>query len=147
MMKYLLFLTLLFATVIPAQAQSPDDEHLIKRAALNYIEGFYEGDSTKLKESLKPSLFKYGYWRSSETGEFGDEIHMSYQDAIQYAVDVQERQNFPSADAPRKVEILDRMSKIAAVKITAWWGVDYMLLSKQDDKWMISQVIWQGPFN
>ena len=35
----------------------------ITRACLNYIEGFYEGDTAKLIQSLKPSLYKFGYWK------------------------------------------------------------------------------------
>ena len=127
-----------------ANAQS-NDESLVERAALNYIEGFYEGDTLKLKESLKPDLLKYGYWKDRNTGEYGDEIYMSYDAAKDYARRVLEQGNQQGDDAPKEVEILDMMNHIAAVKITAWWGVDYLLLSKEGDKWMIGQVIWEGP--
>ena len=138
--------TFLFAILFlsPAYAQG-NDESLIERAALNYIEGFYEGDTLKLHQSLKPDLLKYGYFKSRQTGEYGDEIYMTFQGAKDYARSVKESGNHPSDDAPKEVEILDMMNHIAAVKITAWWGVDYLLLSKEEDKWMIGQVIWEGP--
>ena len=50
-------------------------------------------------------------------------------------------------NAPKKVEILDISNTIASAKVTAWWGIDYMLLSKRGDKWMIEQVIWEGPLD
>ena len=43
---------------------------------------------------------------------------------------------------PKKYDI---MNSIAAAKVTAWWGVDYILLSKQKEQWMIEQVLWEGP--
>jgi phosphohistidine phosphatase SixA len=46
----------------------------------------------------------------------------------------------------RKVEVLDIGNHIASAKVTAIWGIDYMLLSKDDGKWMIEQVIWEGPY-
>ncbi|MFV1883879.1 MAG: nuclear transport factor 2 family protein [Balneola sp.] len=122
-----------------------NDEDLVRRAALNYIEGFYEGDTLKLQASLKPDLLKYGYMKDRRTGEYGDEIYMSFDQAKTFAQRVKRSGNFPSDNAPKKVEILDMMNHIAAVKITAWWGTDYMLLSKEGDKWMIGQVIWEGP--
>ena len=47
--------------------------------------------------------------------------------------------------AIKKVEIMDIMNQIAAVKVTAWWGVDYLQLGKYDGQWMIAHVIWQSP--
>jgi len=43
------------------------------------------------------------------------------------------------------MKVLDMMDQIAAAKVRAWWGWDYILLAKQDDKWIIEQVLWQGP--
>ena len=70
---------------------------------------------------------------------------MSYREAIDYARKVFEKKSFAKADAPKKVEVLDIMNTIAVAKVTAWWGMDYVLLGKQDDKWMIEQVLWEGP--
>jgi hypothetical protein len=70
---------------------------------------------------------------------------MTYREALNYAKNVSEKKNFAKADAPKKVEVLDIMNTIAAAKVTAWWGVDYILLAKQDDKWIIEQVLWEGP--
>ncbi|MFT4665894.1 MAG: hypothetical protein ACI8YQ_000945 [Polaribacter sp.] len=45
----------------------------------------------------------------------------------------------------KKVEVLDVENNIASAKVTAFWGIDYMLLSKVGDKWMIEEVLWEGP--
>ena len=70
---------------------------------------------------------------------------MTYRQAINYAQKVWEKKNFAKQGVPKKVEVLDIMNSIAAAKVTAWWGVDYILLSKQKEQWMIEQVLWEGP--
>jgi hypothetical protein len=40
---------------------------------------------------------------------------------------------------------IKKENTIASAKVTAWWGIDYVLLSKQGDKWIIEQVLWEGP--
>lgn len=122
-----------------------NDKQEITLACLKYIEGFYEGDTTKLIQSLKPSLHKFGYWKNKDSGKYAPDGNMTYRQAIDYAKWVFDKKHFAKPEAPKKVEVLDVQNAIASAKVTAWWGVDYMLLSKQDDKWMIEQVLWEGP--
>ena len=70
---------------------------------------------------------------------------MTYRQALDYAKSVLLEKDFAKPDAPKKVEVLDIQNTIASAKVTAWWGVDYILLSRQGDKWMIEQVLWEGP--
>ena len=70
---------------------------------------------------------------------------MTFRQAIKYAENVKAKNNFAKADSPKRVEVLDVLDQIAAAKVTAWWGWDYVLLSKQTDRWIIEQVLWQGP--
>jgi hypothetical protein len=122
-----------------------DGKEKVERACLDYIEGFYEGDTTKLIRSLKPTLYKFGYWKNDKTGKYDPDGQMTWRQALDYAKRVFEKKNFPKSDAPKKVEVLDIMNSIASAKVTAWWGVDYILLSKQDGEWKIEQVLWEGP--
>jgi Putative lumazine-binding len=144
MKKYLIaIICSLFITGLSAQ----DQKEMISRACYDYIEGFYEGDTTKLIRSLDPALYKFGYWKDSTSGKYGPDGNMTFRQALDYAKNVQEKKRFAKSDAPKKVEILDVQNSIAAVKVTAWWGIDYILLGKQDDKWMIREVLWEGPLN
>lgn len=117
----------------------------IEKACLDYIEGFYEGDTVKIARSIKPSLYKFGYWKNKTSGIYEADEHMTFQQAMKYAKNVSEKKKLAKAGSPKKVEVLDIMNTIAAAKVTAWWGMDYILLSKQDGKWMIEQVLWEGP--
>ncbi len=145
-MRYLFGLVLSILFISNISAQESADKNAVMRSAMNYIEGFYEGDTLKLQESLSPQLLKFGYWKSRETGEYGEKDFMTFDQAVQYAKRVAESGNHPPENAPKNAEVLDLMDKIAVAKVTAWWGYDYLLLSKEDGKWMIHQVIWQGPF-
>ncbi len=121
------------------------DKESVEKACLNYIEGFYEGDTAKLVAALKPTLYKIGFWKNKTSGAYDFDGQMTYRQAMDYAKGVLAKKNFAKADAPKKVEVLDIMKTTAAAKITAWWGVDYILLSKQNGKWMIEEVLWEGP--
>jgi Putative lumazine-binding len=138
------FSILLFLLVTTFSIAQTDKEK-IEKACLNYIEGFYEGDTVKLIQSLKPSLYKFGYWKNKTTGKYDPDGQMTYREALDYAKNVLAKKNFAKSGAPKKVEILDVMNSIASAKVTAWWGVDYILLSKKDEQWVIEQVLWEGP--
>ncbi|MCB0776655.1 MAG: nuclear transport factor 2 family protein [Chitinophagaceae bacterium] len=141
-MKHI-FILLTFSVLV--KYVSAQEKTKVERACLNYIEGFYEGDTAKLISTLKPTLYKIGYWKNKNTGAYDFDGQMTWRQAIDYAKRVSEKKNFAKPDAPKKVEILNIGNSIAAAKVTAWWGVDYILLSKEGDKWMIEEVLWEGP--
>jgi hypothetical protein len=58
---------------------------------------------------------------------------------------VRENKRFAPASAPKEVVIYEVLDQIASAKVTAFWGVDYLLMAKHDGKWMISHVLWQTP--
>ncbi|MEM9548068.1 MAG: nuclear transport factor 2 family protein [Bacteroidota bacterium] len=129
-------------TTASSQAIFEKDSIHIHRACTNYIEGFYEGDEQKLRQCLDERLYKYGYWKSK--GNYSGS-QMTFEQALKFANDVKRDKKFASENAIRKIEILDQLSHIGCAKITAWWGVDYALLSKKEDRWIIEQILWQGP--
>ena len=106
---------------------------------------FLEGDTSKIISTLKPTLYKFGYWKNKDTKEYESQGQMTFKEAVAYSRNVLEKKKFAKDSAPKKVEVLDIMNHIAAAKVTAWWGVDYILLTKNGDKWMIDQVLWEGP--
>lgn len=136
-------IALLALLTLPTFAQT--DKEKVERACLDYLEGFYEGDTAKIKRSLRPSLYKFGYWKSDKTKKYEADGQMTFRQAVDYSKNVYTKKNFAKADAPKKVEVFDVLNTIAAAKVTAWWGYDYILLSKQDDRWVIDQVLWEGP--
>lgn len=141
-MKKVLFQFLFCCSLTCAFSQSADSTQ-VHRAALDYLEGFYEGDTLKLQRSFSPDLHKYGYYKD-KSGKY-EGSQMTYSDAIAYAKNVLAKKQFPKPDAPKKVTVLEVQEQIACVKVVAWWGMDYLLLAKHDGTWRIEQVMWQGP--
>ena len=124
-------------------AESAADREAVIRAATDYLEGFYEGDTTKLARAIRSDMSKYGFWRDS-TGKYAGE-RMTFAEAIDYAKKVKARNRPPQASWPKEVTVFEVQDQTASAKVTAWWGTDYLLLGKYDGKWMISDILWQGP--
>ncbi len=143
------YLSIILAVVFMnlTTAQQTTDSQLVEKACMDYLDAFYQGDVSKIIKSIKPTLHKYGYWKDKGASTYNGYKYMTFEQAKEYAKNVAEKKNFPAADAPKKVEVLDIMNHIAIAKVTAWWGTDYIMLSKSGDKYMIEQVLWEGPLN
>ena len=139
--KILIVALIVISNIVSGQSSKEQ----VGKACLNYIEGFYEGDTSKLINCLMPSLYKFGYWKDKTSGKYSPDGHMTYRQALDYAKNVSDKKRFAKPGAPKKVEVLDIQNAIASAKVTAWWGTDYILLSKQNDAWKIEQILWEGP--
>lgn len=127
---------------VRTSAATDADRKGVERVGLNYVEGFYEGDESKLKAALDPKFYKFGYGMNKERTEYRAGSVFTYEQAMKFAQNVREKKNYPKPGTIKKVEVLDVMNKIGAVKVTAWWGIDYILASKRDNGWMAEQIIW-----
>lgn len=141
-MKKTISITALLLLSLFSMAQT--EKQQVERACLNYIEGFYEADTVKLLRSIKPELYKIGFYQRK-----GDTAYtyskMTLNDALFYArKDIAANKRMGKPDSPKIVLVLDVMKVTAAAKVTALWGSDYLLLSKRNGKWMIEEVIWEG---
>lgn len=117
----------------------------VRRAALDYLEGFYEGDTTKLVRSVRTDVSKLGFGRGA-TGYAED--RMTWPQFLSYASSVKAglasgRPARPAVTADQ-VQLLDLLDQTAATKVTAWWGTDYLLMARSEGRWMITHVLWQS---
>ena len=134
---------MLVALMIAAPAHAQDTAG-VRRAVLDYVEGFYEGDSTKHIRSIRPEVFKYGFWIPRDSSKYSGE-QMKWPEFHAYTKRVRDNKRFAPATAPKDIVIYDVLDQTASAKLTAYWGVDYLLLAKYDGRWMISHVLWQTP--
>ena len=144
-MKHLLTLLTLFMSY-SSIGQIDSDKAAIETTLNNYIDAFYKGDTIKLKAAITPKLYKFGYKRNETSGEYNFYAEMNYQDAMAFVTKMKADGKTRDENKIRKVEVLDIGNHIASAKVTAVWGIDYMLLSRDNGKWMIEQVIWEGPY-
>ena len=127
-----------------AASATPTDREEVKRAVLDYVEGFYEGDSVKLARSIRPEVYKYGFWKGRDSTRYAGE-RMTWPEFFSYARGVKQNNRQAPPTAPKRIEVYDVQNQTASAKLTASWGTDYLLLGKYDGKWMISSVMWQSP--
>jgi hypothetical protein len=136
-----LLMALFVASSLGAQSA---DHDAVRAAAMDYLNGFYEGDSTLHMRSIRPEVFKYGFARNAQTGEYRG-MQMTWPAFHAFTNRVRTTGNKAPANAPKEVQIFEVLDQTASAKVTAWWGIDYLLLGKYDGKWMISHVLWQSP--
>lgn len=123
------------------QAQTPADRDGVRQAVLDYVEGFYLGDSTRFLRSVRPEVDKFGFWQEGGSYRGGP---FAWKQFFELARRVKEGQQRTPPDAPKEIELLDVQDQTAAAKLTAYWGTDYFLLAKYDGRWMIRHVLWQS---
>jgi hypothetical protein len=136
------------AVMIPAfaaaQANPQQDRELVRRAVLDYVEGFYEGDSTKFVRSIAPDVFKYGYFIPRDSARYVGE-RMAWPEFHAYANRVKAQGRQRPATEVKEIVVYDVLDQTASAKLTAYWGIDYVLLARRDGRWMITHVLWQTP--
>lgn len=137
-MRYF-FVIICLLSVSHVFAQSADDKKGIEKAIANYVDAFYEADTTKAYESIAKDLAKRGYYvRNNEVVE----AKMSFEQLVRLAQRWKSTQNITSA-TPKKITVLDVLDKIASAKVEAQWGIDYFHLAKIKGNWTIINVLWQ----
>lgn len=117
-----------------------DDKKQIEKAILNYVEAFYNADTTKAYESIARDLAKRGYYTTKE-GNVA-EAKMSFEQLVRLAQRWKNTQDI-TAESPRKITVFDVLDKIASAKVEAVWGIDYFHLAKIKGNWTIINVLWQ----
>jgi len=121
-------------------AQTDADREAIKRAALNYAEGWYEGNAEKMESALSADLAKR-IVRTNPQGQSGLG-QMTAMSLVQGTRGGSGKQT-PVAEQQKDVTILDAMSNSATVKLEMREWVDYMHLGKMNGKWVIINVLWE----
>lgn len=116
----------------------------VKNAVLDYVEGIYQVDSTRIEKSIDTSLRKVGYWYNPNQKEWRDNLPMSYNQLVHLAATWNRNGKNANEQSPKEIVIFDINSKTATAKLTAEWGIDYFHLGKYNGQWKIMNVIWQS---
>ena len=125
---------------LSAYGQAATEQDAIKRTALNYAEGWYEGDADKMESALSTDLAN----RIVRTNPQGQSM-VSQMTAL--ALVQGTRGGFgkqtAKAEQQKDVTILDVMGNAATVKLEMHDWVDYMHVGKVNGKWVIINVLWE----
>lgn len=135
-------LALAAAAAVPriATGQSGADSAAIRATALDYIEGYYEGNGERMERALHPELAK----RIVRTNDQGRSQlgQMSALTLIQ-GTRAGGGKDTPVANQHKDVRILDIYRNAASARIDASEWVDYLHLAKWNGRWVIVNVLWE----
>jgi hypothetical protein len=131
---------LLLVSGSQANAQSPTDASAIKQTALDYIEGWYEGNAERMERALHPELAK----RIVRTNQEGNS-RLDQMSALTLVQGTRRGggKNTPKEKQQKDVTILDVFENAASVKVVASDWIDYLHMAKSNGKWVIVNVLWE----
>jgi hypothetical protein len=129
-------LVLVFGSVQEAEKETA----AIEQAALDYIEGWYEGNVERMDRALHPDLNKKGVQVLPKTGKTVLN-HLRKTNMVEYT-----RMGSGKNEEKKKqvsVQILDVFKNTASVKSISPDFIDYLHLVKADGHWKIVNVLWE----
>lgn len=140
----LLLLALVIACAVEVRAQSTSgsetDRAAIRQTALDYIEGWYEGDAERMERSLHPELAKR-IVRSNPQGQ----SRLDQMSAMSLVMGVRRGggKETPKEKQQKDVTILDVFENAASVKVVASDWIDYLHVARANGRWVIVNVLWE----
>jgi len=134
---------LLLATAVSGEAwaQTAADSAAIRATALDYVEGWYEGNVERMARALHPELVKRIVVSDTATGR--SVVQNMGASALVNGTRRGYGKETLKERRQKEVSILDIFGSAASAKaIMADW-VDYMQLAKVDGRWVIVNVLWE----
>lgn len=141
-MTRIMLLLLVFAVHTAAtSAQSASDSAGIRRAALDYIEGWYAGDAARMETALHPELAK----RIVSTDSTSSHSRIQQMSAMSLVQGTRSGggKRTPREQQHKDVSILDIYRGAASAKVVASDWIDYLHLAKWNGRWVIVNVLWE----
>jgi hypothetical protein len=136
----MVLLLLAIAPFTALRAQSASDSSGIRQAALDYIEGWYEGNGDRMERAVHPELAK----RIVQSNERG-RSQLDQMGAMTLVRGTRDGggKNTPAGERKQDVTILDIYQNAASARIDATGWVDYLHLAKWNGRWVIVNVLWE----
>jgi hypothetical protein len=138
-MRFSLYCLLLMGS--PLLAQSRADSAAIRATALDYVEGWYQGNATRMARAVHPELVKRIVNSDTTTGK----SVLQNMGASQLVNGTRHGygKETPAERQQKEVTILDIFRNAASVRSTMADWIDYMQMAKVDGRWVIVNVLWE----
>ncbi len=122
-----------------AAALDPADAAAIEATALDYIQGWYDGDADRMARALHPALAK----RMVHTEDGASVLDEMGAEKLIAGTRAGYGKETPADRRLHEVTILDVFGNAASVKVVASDWVDYLHVVKFDGRWVIINVLWE----
>ena len=141
---FVFLLILVACAAHEARAQSTGtaaDQAAIKQTALDYIEGWYEGNAERMERALHPDLAK----RIVRTDPKSNRSRLDQMGAMGLVQGVRAGygKQTPKEKQQKDVTILDVYENAASVKVIATDWIDYLHMARFNGRWVIVNVLWE----
>lgn len=122
-------------------AQTDSDRDAIKQTALDYVEGWYDGNAERMERALHPDLAKRIAITDMKSGR-PQLVQMSAMGLVQATRNGGGKET-PKEKRQKDVVILDVHENAASVKAIMSDWIDYMHMAKWNGRWVIVNVLWE----
>ncbi|UCE66352.1 MAG: nuclear transport factor 2 family protein [Candidatus Zixiibacteriota bacterium] len=114
-----------------------NEKESIKKAALDYIEGWYAASPERMERALHPDLAK----RAVQNIEGADNLRaITFERMMEL---VKSKDEDKEALAKIECEVLDLHGNMACAKTVSPDFIDYLQLAKWDGEWKIINALWE----
>ena len=139
-LRYGLLLALL-ASPASVHAQTSADSSSIRSAALDYVEGWYEGNPERMGRALHPELVKRIV--ASDTATNRSVLENMGASALVNGTRHGWGKETPKDRQQKDVTMLDIFGNATSVKAVMADWIDYLHIAKVDGRWVIVNVLWE----
>ena len=138
-MKLVTLSALVLIGLVPSVgAQTAADSAAIRATALDYIDGWYTNNPSRMERALHPKLAKRMVWADS-----AGKSHLVDMTAPELVQGTKAHPPVPAAERRKDVQILSAFGNAAVVRIDASEWVDYVQEIKWNGSWKIINVVWE----
>jgi hypothetical protein len=116
------------------------DEVAIRRAALDYAEGWYEGDAARMERCLHSNLAKRHLKVDGDSGGTVLE-HFTKEDMVRFTREGG-GSNTPRELLRYEIEVIEVLQEVALVRCETALFVDFLQLVHDDGEWLIVNVLY-----
>ena len=122
-------------------AATAADSSGIREAAMDYIQGWYEGNAERMQRALHPELAKRIVRTDPKTGRsmFSSMSALTLINGTKAGGGT----NTPAARRRTDYRLLDIYENAAVARVDAGDWVDFLQLAKWNGKWVIVNVLWE----
>lgn len=148
MIRHAMLMFVVVLSAMPTLAQAPAssgpteaDREAIRQTALDYAEGWYEGNGARMERALHPELAKRIVRRDANTNRnVLDNMGASTLANSTYRGG---GRNTPQERQQKDVTILDIFENAASVKLVMSDWIDYLHVARWNGRWVIVNVLWE----
>jgi hypothetical protein len=134
---------LILALLAPAaaQAQTATDSSAVRATALDYVEGWYEGNPERMTRAVHPELVKRIVVSDTTTKQ--SVLQNMGATALVNGTRHGWGKETPKDRQQKDVTILDIYGNAASVKAVMADWIDYLQLARVNGRWVIVNVLWE----